>query len=119
EGEDVVGGRVHAEVHIDASTLALTDPPAGDLPDLAAAGQLTCPAQRAAELVVALEQRHVVAARGSRRGGLHAARTATDHHDLLLLRGRLEGPEPEVVFTSDRRVLHAADRHRLQQVAIA
>ena len=46
-------------------------------------------------------------------------RAAADHDDPLGRRGGLERAEPEIVLPTDGRVLHAVDRHRLEQVAVA
>ena len=60
----------------------------------------------------------MAARRGDPRG-FEPARTAADHDDALGHRRRLERAEAELVLASDGGVLHAVDRHRLEQVPVA
>ena len=105
DGFGISGG---AQAQVDLQTRQLQLVPAGDTGDLVALRCLGGDGDLPADLVLLLEQGHIVATLGGHACGLHTGRTGTDHHHLALGPGSLfDDVRHAHVFTGGRGVLDA------------
>ncbi|CFU96841.1 hypothetical protein PARN21_6570 [Pseudomonas aeruginosa] len=106
--EDGLGVGRGAQAQVDAQARQLQLVPTGDAGDLVALRRLGGGGDLAAELLLLLEQGHVVAALGRHAGRFHPGRPAADHHHLALRSGGLlDDVRHAHVFAGGRGVLDA------------